>query len=125
MNYKGFFNNRHFAVMLPTAAIGIIASILVAVFMDFKVHARSLLLTNVYYPVIYIVCAICFRWIKKRFNDPRKCRSDATWIATIVCLPMWIGLASVLIDSTLAFSARYTLFGITASLIIFEYYVLE
>lgn len=103
-------------VMLITALIGIVASILFSINISVETHFEVLLGTFVYYPIAWFVIIIGFKW---------KFEKNSVWIATLASLPVWPALIVPLITGSFEFLKLYALIGITCSVLIFEYKLLE
>ena len=103
-------------VMLITAIIGFIATILFGIFVDADSNFGLIWGCLAYYPIAFLIVAGGFRW---------KWKNNAPWIATLVGLPMWIALFGPVITGSLEFLKWYTGIGITLSVIIFEYNLLD
>lgn len=107
-----------FRIMLTTAIVGLIATAIFVANVDlssdigFKLVFGSL----IYYPLAFLVIAGGFRW---------KWKNNAPWIATLANLPVWVILIGLLIFDSLEFLKWYAIVGITASIMIFEYNILD
>ena len=109
-------NTLRVRVMLITSVIGFVATILFGIFVDVDSNFGLIWGCNAYYPIAFLIVAGGFRW---------KWEKNAPWIATLVCLPMWIALFGTVIAHSIEFLKWYTGIGITLSVIIFEYNLLD
>ena len=106
-----FFKSKSFKfIMLPTFIIGVIISTIVAVYADFDTAFDSISLANVYYPIAFLLSALFFKSRTK----------DYALVASLICSPMWLGLIGLMIGC-LDFFVKYSGFGITFSVLIFEF----
>jgi hypothetical protein len=113
-------NNTKSSLRLPvislSAVIGGIISVIFASCVNVEEHLILILATLIYYPVAFLVVAGAFRW---------KWKNDSAWVATLVNLPAWGALIGPLIADSLVFLEWYAIIGITLSVMIFEYKLLD
>ena len=103
-------------VMLITAIIGVVATIFFGIFVDADSNFGLIWGCVAYYPIAFLIVAGGFRW---------KWKNNAPWIASLVGLPFWVFLIGGVISRNLEFLKWYTVIGITISVIIFEYNLLD
>ena len=100
--------------MIPTAIIGFIISTVLAFVLTVDTSLELFFVMHGYYPIVWlIICA----FFKNHFDEP-------VFAAAFVTSPVYIGLIGLLIG-VYDFSVKYTLFGITVSLLIFEYKIIK
>lgn len=103
-------------VMVVTLILGGIVAILFPLCTDTTTHFGLIWGTFIYYPVAWVVIAVCFR---RTFGD------QSVWVATLSTLPMYIALIGPLILDSLEFLRWYAVAGIVSSVLIFEYKFLQ
>ena len=96
-------------IMKITAIIGVVISVLFAIFADSENAFELALYIHLYYPLIWLIICI---GTKQYFKEP-------VWEATLITSPVYIGIFGFLMFPD--FFVKYVCFGVVLSLLLFEY----